>query len=47
MLGLTLLITVPLAELLYRFVESPFMRLRHLGSATPSEDAAEADHAQS
>lgn len=36
-LGLTLLITVPLAELLYRFVESPFMRLRHLGSATPSK----------
>ena len=33
-LGLTLLITLPLAELLYRFVELPAMRLRHLGSAT-------------
>lgn len=33
-LGLTLLITLPLAELLYRFVEVPAMRLRHLGSAT-------------
>ena len=31
--GLTLLITVPLAELLYRFVELPAMRLRSLGRA--------------
>lgn len=30
-LGLTLLITLPLAELLYRFVEVPAMRLRGLG----------------
>ena len=35
-LALTLVITVPLAELAYRFVETPAMRLRHVGSATPS-----------
>jgi peptidoglycan/LPS O-acetylase OafA/YrhL len=33
-LGLTLLITLPLAELLYRFVELPAMRLRNLGRPT-------------
>ena len=33
-LALTLLITLPLAELLYRFVEVPVMRLRHLGAPT-------------
>ncbi|QIK76294.1 acyltransferase family protein [Nocardioides piscis] len=33
-LGLTLLITLPLAELIYRLVERPSMRLRHVGSAT-------------
>jgi peptidoglycan/LPS O-acetylase OafA/YrhL len=37
-LGLTLLITLPLAELLYRFVELPAMRLRGLGR--PAEDTA-------
>lgn len=35
-LGMTLLISLPLAELIYRFVERPAMRLRHLGSATAS-----------
>lgn len=35
-LALTLLITLPLAELIYRFVETPALRLRHVGSATPS-----------
>ena len=37
-LGLTLLITLPLAELLYRFVEVPAMRLRGLGR--PADDTA-------
>ncbi len=36
--GLTLLITLPLAELLYRFVEVPAMRLRGLGR--PADDTA-------
>ena len=39
-LGLTLLITLPLAELLYRFVELPAMRLRHVGSATARTSAS-------
>jgi peptidoglycan/LPS O-acetylase OafA/YrhL len=37
-LGLTLLITLPLAEVLYRFVEMPAMRLRGLGR--PADDTA-------
>jgi peptidoglycan/LPS O-acetylase OafA/YrhL len=37
-LGLTLLITLPLAELLYRLVEMPAMRLRGLGR--PAGDTA-------
>ena len=42
-LGLTLLITLPLAELLYRFVELPAMRLRHArssGRTTPASATA-------
>ena len=35
--GLTLLITLPLAELLYRFVELPAMRLRGLGRPTADD----------
>ncbi len=41
-LGLTMPITLPLAELLYRFVERPAMRLRHVGSATPRATPARA-----
>lgn len=37
-LALTLLITLPLAELLYRFVELPAMRLRRVGR--PADDTA-------
>ena len=41
-LGLTLVISLPLAELIYRFVEVPAMRLRHVGSATPRTTPARA-----
>jgi peptidoglycan/LPS O-acetylase OafA/YrhL len=41
-LGLTLLITLPLAELLYRLVERPAMRLRNVGRSTPAATRATA-----
>ena len=37
--ALTLLITLPLAELLYRFVEVPAMRLRRLGRPAADDTA--------
>ena len=41
-LALTLLITLPLAELLYRLVERPAMRLRNVGRTAPAATRATA-----